>query len=160
VVQAPPGTAPVVDDLSFSYDLQGRLLTAFNPSSQGITQTYDGLGRMDTRTALGRQLGYQYDLAGRRTRLTYPDNFYVTYSYTNLNELKSITDSIGTVLATYSYDGMGVRTGLMRGPDVAMTIYVPDAVKRLQQLKQEDPFLCDDAQRQQLCEWADVQVRV
>jgi RHS repeat-associated protein len=105
-------------------------------TGNGVTQSYDGLGRLETRTVFGRALGYQYDLAGRRTRLTHPDGFYLTYGYTNANELLTITDSTGTTLATYGYDGLGARTSLSR-PNGTLTSYVPDAVQRLQQLTQD-----------------------
>src|SRR5690606_33313858 len=103
-----PGTA---EDVYFSYDNQGRLLSALyaNVPGNGVTQTYDGLGRLQTRTVFGRQLSYQYDLAGRRTRLTHPDGFYVDYGYTNTNELQWIMDSTGTMLATYGYNALGLR---------------------------------------------------
>jgi YD repeat-containing protein len=102
------------EDVHFSYDNQGRLRSALynDVAGNGISQTYDGLGRLETRTVFGRQLSYHYDLGGRRDRLTYPDGFYVTYGYTNTDELQSITDSTGTVLASYVYDALGARTGL------------------------------------------------
>ncbi|MBX5461612.1 MAG: RHS repeat-associated core domain-containing protein [Steroidobacteraceae bacterium] len=127
-----PGTA---EDVYFSYDNQGRLLSALyaNVPGNGVTQTYDGLGRLQTRTVFGRQLSYQYDLAGRRTRLTHPDGFYVDYGYTNANELLWIMDSTGTMLATYGYNALGLRTSLSR-PNGALTSYVPDAAQRLHQL--------------------------
>lgn len=62
-----------------------------NVPGSGITQTYDGLGRLESRAAFGRQMSYLYDLAGRRKRLTYPGGFYVTYDYTNVGELLSVT---------------------------------------------------------------------
>jgi YD repeat-containing protein len=126
------------EDVHYSYDNQGRLLAALydNVAGNGITQTYDGLGRLATRSVFGRQLSYQYDLAGRRTQLTHPDGFFVTYAYTNADELQSITDSAGTVLATFGYDHLGSRTSLSR-PNGAATSYVPDAISRLQQLTQD-----------------------
>ncbi len=130
-----PATA---EDVYFAYDNQGRVLSALynNTSANGIVQTYDGLGRLSTRTVFGRQLSYQYDLLGRRTRLTHPDGFYVNYGYSNVDELASVTDSTGAALATYGYDALGARTSLWR-PNTALTTYVPDALKRLQQLTQD-----------------------
>lgn len=126
------------EDVYFAYDNQGRLLSALfnNTAGNGVTQTYDGLGRMDARTVFGRQLSYQYDLQGRRTRLTHPDGFYVTYGYSNVDELLTLTDSAGTTVATYGFDGLGFRTGVTR-PNGASTIFVPDAAGRLQQLTQD-----------------------
>jgi len=128
-----PGNA---EDVSFTYDNQGRMLTAFFNAGNGISQTYDGLGRLATRTFFTRTLSYQYDLRGRRTRLTHPDGFYVNYAYSNTDDLLSLTDSTGATVATYGYNGLGARTSLSR-PNGASTSYVPDAVERLQQLTQD-----------------------
>jgi YD repeat-containing protein len=46
-----------------------------------------------------------------------------------------LTDSTGTTVATYGYEGLGNRTSLTR-PNGAATAYVPDAAGRLQQLAQ------------------------
>ena len=68
---------------------------------------------------------------------THPDGFHVNYAYSNVDELTSLTDSTGATLAIYGYDGLGARTSLTRPPTGASTTYVPDAVKRLQQLTHE-----------------------
>jgi RHS repeat-associated protein len=130
-----PATA---EDVYFGYDNQGRVLSARygSTSGSGIVQTYDGLGRLSTRTVFGRQLSYLYDLLGRRTRLTHPDGFYVNYGYSNVDEVTTVTDSTGANLATYAYDGLGARSSITR-PNNALTSYVPDAVKRLQELRQD-----------------------
>jgi RHS repeat-associated protein len=135
VKSLPSGSA---ESVYFAYDNQGRLLSALynNAAGNGITQTYDGLGRLATRTAFGRQLSYGYDLASRRTRVTHPDGFYVTYGYTNADELASVTDSTGVTVASYSYNSLGARTQLSR-PNNAITTYTPDAIERLQQLTQD-----------------------
>lgn len=127
------------EDIFYSYDNQGRVLSALYGSTTGtgIVQTFDGLGRLQTRTTFGRELQYGYDLAGRVTQLTYPDGFYVTYNYTN-EELHTIVDSAGATLATYSYDSLGAPTQLTR-PNNANTSYTPDALERLEQLTQSFP---------------------
>jgi RHS repeat-associated protein len=127
------------DDVYMNYDNQGRVLWARkgSVSGLGIDQTYDGLGRISTRTVLGRQLSYQLDLAGRRTRLTYPDAFYVTYGYSNADELTTVSDSTGVTLATYTYNTAGYPTGITRPGTAAVTTYTPDALGRLRVLGQD-----------------------
>ena len=132
-VEDVPGSA---EDVSFTYDNQGRVLSANFNNGTGITQAYDGLGRLASRTVFGRAMSYQYDLAGRRTRLTYPGGFYVNYAYTNVDELSSLTDSAGAVVASFGYDALGARTSVSR-PNGAATSYVPDALERLQSLTQD-----------------------
>src|SRR6185437_10303096 len=123
------------EDVFYSYDNQGRLLSALfgSATGTGITQTYDGIGPLQTRTVFGRELQYGYDLANRVIQLTYPDLFYVKYNYTN-EELQTIVDSTGATLATYSsYDTLGTPTKLT-WQNGAITTYTPDALERLGQL--------------------------
>jgi RHS repeat-associated protein len=126
------------EDVYYSYDLHGRLLSALygNVAGNGVSQTYDALGRLSTSTEFGRQISYLYDLSGRRTRLTHPDGFYVTYGYTNANELATVTDSAGALLATYSYSGVGGLSSIAR-QNGTLTSFVPDAIQRLLQLTQD-----------------------
>jgi RHS repeat-associated protein len=130
------GGPVAVEDLTFNYDLQGRLIGALNASNAGITQTYDGLGRLSTKTAYGKQLGYLYYSNGLRQRLTYPGGAYVEYTYNNAGALRTIADNTGALLATYGYDGLGSLTDLTRGANSGATSFTPDAIQRLQQLTQ------------------------
>lgn len=128
---------PGAEDVYFSYDNQNRMLTATYDSQTGpgVVHTYDGLGRLDTRTVFGRTLGYKYDAAGRRTRVIHPDGFYVEYWFNPAGELTSITDSTGTTLASYNYDALGRRDGIDRASG-ASTALGYDPVSRLDTLTQ------------------------
>ena len=100
-----PGSEP---DVSYSYDLQGRM-TGASQAGNALTFGYDALGR---NTSQGGPLGtvqMQYDLAGHRTGITWPDSFQVSYSYENNGAMGGIYDSSG-ITASFAYDDLGRRT--------------------------------------------------
>ncbi len=73
-----------VSDTAYTYNARGLQLSAlFVGSGQGVTNTYDGFGRLGSSTTTmggtSRTLSYQYDADGNRTRLTHPDGNFVNY---------------------------------------------------------------------------------
>lgn len=104
--------------ISRTYDGTGRPLTITQGSSS-LLVGYDDLGQASAMTSNGLKLSYRYDLAGRRTRLTYPDNFYVTYEHGDAGELSEIRENGSALLASFAYDGMGRRTGIIRANGTA-----------------------------------------
>lgn len=126
-------------DVSYTYDLLGRLLTA-ETSAQTLTFEFDALGRNLSQEGPQGAASYQYDAAGRRTRLTYPGSgLEVGYSYLVTGEVTEIREnpSGGNVLlGTYAWDNLGRRTSLARGNSTSTT-YTYDAVSRLNQLVQD-----------------------
>ncbi|MEP3464606.1 MAG: hypothetical protein ABJN65_01150, partial [Parasphingorhabdus sp.] len=131
-----PGTA---NDVHYSYDLQGRQLTARLVSSGGLglTNAYDALGRLtsvtDTTGGGSRTTSYLYDTASRRTRMTYSDGYYVAYEYKTDGWLYRLRENGSGILATYAYDANGRRTSLTYG-NGAVTNYAYDAASRLASL--------------------------
>ncbi len=87
-------------------------------SGQGLTHTYDTLGRLasttDTTNGGSRTLSYQYDIAGRRTRLTHPDGVYFTYAYSPAGQVTAVKQYASTNLVTYAFDGLGRTTAINR----------------------------------------------
>jgi RHS repeat-associated protein len=126
------------EDIYYAYDNWGRLLSARfgSATGAGVVNTYDGLGRLHTRTVFGRTLSYEYDPMGNRTQITHPDGFYATYHYNNASELTSIQDSTNATLAMYTYDNLGRRVGFGRG-NGAGTGYGFDVIGRLGSLTQD-----------------------
>lgn len=134
-----------IADQDYTYDLLSRALTAkFSTGSQGVTNTYDALGRLtSTTTDVGgaaRALSYAYDIAGRRTRLTWWDGVYVDYDRLVTGELSKVRLNGATsgsgVLATFGYDDLGHRTSLLRGNGLT-TSYSYDALSRLVSLSHD-----------------------
>ena len=123
-------------DISYGYDLLGRLTSSSNPHGHVTNYAYDALGRVLTEyTTYGScRAGQQYDLAGRRTRFTWSDGYYVTYDHLVTGEVSAIRENgassgIG-VLASYAHDDLGRRTSLTRG-NSAVTGYGYDAASRM-----------------------------
>jgi RHS repeat-associated protein len=133
-----PGTEP---DVTFSYDLQGRMLGA-SQTGNVLGFTYDALSRNLTQTGPLGTLSFAYDAAGRRTLTTYPGapalaittDYDVTGNVTKLRE-NGATTGVG-VLGTYAYDSLGRRISLTRG-NGAVTIYAYDGINRLTSLSHD-----------------------
>lgn len=128
-----PGTE--VDE-SFSYDNLGRLKWAVK-GALGNTQTYDALGRQTFEAQQYGSVSRQFDLAGRVTRVVWSDGFYVDYDRLVTGEVSKIRENGATtgvgVLATYSFDGSGNRTGVTFGNGVVQA-FAFDPVGRLASL--------------------------
>lgn len=123
------------DDVFTTYDLLDRRLTATfvapGSTADGITWTWDALGRPLTETAYGRTLTSTYDLAGRRTRLTWPGGAdWVSYGWDLANRMTTVEQSPtgGTTIGDYAYDALGRRTSFTRFSGGTTTwSYVPNS---------------------------------
>lgn len=131
---------------SFTYNNFNQVLTHTNNSTGGVSQTssyvFNSLGwlKNESRVAGGVSLGsvsYGYDAFGRRTSLTWPDNFSVSYDYKvngiESEYLRKITESNGTLLASFDYYDNGRRKSLTRGNGVVTSYGYND----LDQLKNQ-----------------------
>jgi RHS repeat-associated protein len=134
-----PGTS---GDVSYSYDQRGLKMTAlFSATGLGVTNAYDGFGRMSqstTNMAGGtRSISYAYDANGNRTRVTYPDGAFFDYAYDGLDRLKRICENevncevSSAPIVSVSYDIQGRRAELARGASVSVTDYGYDDISRL-----------------------------
>lgn len=120
-------------DVYYGYDLRGlQTFARFDSQSgQGVTNSYDGFGRLTTSTLTMDgtwATNYTYDANGNRIRVTYPDGNYVTYAYDGLDRPLEIRRSGSAVLASYAYDAAGRRTAFNGG---FTTSYGYDAAGRL-----------------------------
>jgi RHS repeat-associated protein len=125
-----------VGDISYTYDLLSRPLTAVQPGVRTVSMTWDALGRQLTETTPLGQMTMQYDIANRRTRLTWPDGYLVDYTYDLTDAMTSLTSTGSAVVANYGYDNLGRRTSVTRdsGPSTA---YGYDGVSRLTSLSHD-----------------------
>jgi YD repeat-containing protein len=116
-----------------AYDNLGRITSA-SETGNPLTFGWDALSR---KTSEGGPLGtttFGYDAADERTSITYPSTTALTinYAYLTTGELDTIKQST-TVLADYSYDDLGNRTGVSFG-NGASQAFSYDPVSRLSQL--------------------------
>lgn len=100
-------------DVYFAYDLYGNLTNARfdSPSGQGVSVSYDGLGRLVAETVAmdgdTRTVRSAYDTASHRTSLTYPDNQVFTYTYDVNGRPNLIRDPANNALVDFNYDLSG-----------------------------------------------------
>lgn len=130
--------AGIDEDISYSYDLLGRMRTSSTPWGHRTDLVYDALGRRTGETTTyGPLKTSYYDAAGRRTRLSWHDGFYVDYDYDTAGNVTAIRENGATsgvgVLATYAFDNLGRRTGVTFGNGSAQS-FGYDAVSRLSSL--------------------------
>lgn len=108
----------------YAYDLRGlQTMARFDSlSGQGITNGYDGFGRLSATTAvmnLGateviRNLSFIHDANGNRTRITYPDGQYASAAWDGLDRFYFHNMSGGTNLNYATYNSQGRVTTLLR----------------------------------------------
>lgn len=87
-------TLPDSNSIDFTLDGNGnRLFTKLNKTTVNVSQTFDRINRLMTRTDLyGNRIAYEYSAANQIQSITYPDNSVVTYSYDNLQRMKMVKD--------------------------------------------------------------------
>lgn len=108
-------TEPSGPSVYYAYDLQGHQLYARfgSATGSGITNTYDGLGRLLTsttnQTGASLLVSHQYDAASNLTSVTHPDNQVFTYAYDELSRLTGLYQGTGTgnPLDTFTYNADG-----------------------------------------------------
>jgi RHS repeat-associated protein len=101
-------------DVYYSYDLRNLQLSARfdSQSSEGVTNTYDGFGRLSSSridmAAVSRTLTYDYDADGNRLHITHPDGFaFRTYYDLRDRAYLGRQGDAGTFLAGFSFDPLG-----------------------------------------------------
>ncbi|MEQ1539896.1 MAG: RHS repeat-associated core domain-containing protein [Sphingorhabdus sp.] len=107
----------------------------------------DALGRQTGESSPLGIYGKGYDAAGRLNLLVWPDNFYVNYDYNAIGNVTAIRENGATsgagVLAQYSYDSLGRRTGIVRGNGNNTGIGY-DTASRLQSIGHDFPGTAND----------------
>jgi len=128
-----PGTA---GDVYYGYELSGVQTYALfgSPSGQGVTNKYDGFGRLKSTTTnmsgFSRTIQHLYDLDGDRTSITFPDNNYFTYQYDGVDRLSGIVENATPSILGQTYHANGTRWTQNRG--AVGTTYNFDPAERLQ----------------------------
>ncbi|WP_084788092.1 RHS repeat domain-containing protein [Sphingomonas yabuuchiae] len=131
-----PNTNIAEVDVSYAYDLTGRLTRAQDQNGWFNAYAYDALGRVTTQSSNIASNTLQYDGSGNLTRHTWDDGFFVTYDYDALGEMTAVRESGSFVLVSFEYDNLGRRLTLSRGNGTT-TSYGYDAASRLTSLRQD-----------------------
>jgi RHS repeat-associated protein len=103
--------SPIVDSDTFTYDANGRMLTAISGRyGNTVTFVYDNAGRKTSESqAVASQTyttSYAYDSASRVTSMTYPDGKVVDRSYNSRGLLDEVEfDSSSVDIRTYDNAG-------------------------------------------------------
>lgn len=129
----------------YGYDVRGLQTYARfgSTSGQGITNAYDGYGRLTSSTStmggISRALAYQYDAAGNRTQVLHPDGIHFDMTYDAGNRMVH-ADWWGPVSGTVpfmqiTYDSLGRRTLINRASSYSGYGY--DAISRLSSQSQQ-----------------------
>jgi RHS repeat-associated protein len=125
-------------DVYYGYDLLGRMTYARfdSVSGDGVTNAYDGFGRLASSTmAMGgfsRQLSSLYREDGARIRLTHPDDLAFTFEHDALGRLTHFYQGIGTsvILGQFTYNAQGSLASRIDRPGSSATFNY-DALGRL-----------------------------
>lgn len=115
---------------TFSYDLNGNIITASNPDVS-YTFIYNALNRIVsvTNTTIGKTVNYAYICCGLKGKMTDPEGGVTNYSYDALKRLVRLTNPSGET-TTYIYDNPGrlTRKGMANG---TYSTYSYDTIGRL-----------------------------
>lgn len=138
------GPTPDSDDsvTVYAYDPEGNLTQLTGPEGEVTTMTYDGAGRMATRTVEAAPFDdlttiYDYDGIGNVKQITLPTTHVMNYEYDEADRLKRVYDSEGEI-AFYTRDANGNVLTRADGNGNAWT-YVYDALDRMAEM--QDPLV-------------------
>jgi YD repeat-containing protein len=94
-----------------TYDTSNRLVTVTSPAGQHLYFNY-GTGASNylvtsVTTDFGITLSYTYNSLGELVQVTKPDLTNLFYTYNAQSEITAVTDQLGKVLETHTYDSNG-----------------------------------------------------
>ena len=130
---AAPGGA---DSVHYRYDLrnQPRDVRFGSAAGEGVTNTYDGFGRLaSTRLVFAgtdRTLTYAYDSGSRRIRITHPGGTYFTTDYDALGRPTYVRQNGATAMYYFGYNAAGLPVGTSRANGTS-TQWGYDPIQRL-----------------------------
>ncbi len=135
-----PGQVSTTDYEEYTYDQNGNSLTKRTRDGQTITNGYDALDRLTSKSpGTGTPVYYGYDLRGlsKFARFDAQNGYGVSSAYDALGRLTSATINLDGVNRTVSsqYDANGNKTRVTH-PDGAYFTYTYDGRDRLTQVRE------------------------
>lgn len=117
-------------NLSFTYDANGNVLTMTDPLGRLTRQTFDSLNRLTRITdAAGGITAITYDAEDRPLTLTDPNGAVTTYTYNGFGDLiQRVSPDTGTTI--YRYDASANLSQMLDGRGVVAN-YTYDALNRI-----------------------------
>jgi YD repeat-containing protein len=111
-----------------SYDSSNRLVTVTDPASRHLYFGYaNGSSFLVTSVTsdFGISLSYAYDAQGRLSQVTKPDSTTVSFTYNSQSLITAVTDSVGKILESHSYDanGRGLTSSRAAGVEALTVAY-------------------------------------
>jgi len=120
-------------------------------TGEGVTMSYDALGRLNTTTTLmdgvSRTLSNAFDVAGNRVELTWMDGAKTSFAYDPANRMATVYEgALGSTInmVSYGYNGLGRKTS-QSGRYGSVSSYGYDAVSRLASLSLDVAGTAQDA---------------
>lgn len=119
------------EDVYYGYDLRGLMLYALfgSTSGAGITNTYDGFGRLISTTStmggISRAVSEGHDNDGDRISVTFPDGNYFDYDYDGLDRLSDVRENGSTTVVSEGYSPYGMLSSETRGGVTSSYDYEP-----------------------------------
>jgi YD repeat-containing protein len=110
-------------NVRYAYDLRGLQLSAlYTGTDQGVTNAWDGFGRMtSTTTAMGaftRTVSHKYDREGRRIETTFPDGVKVWTARDGLGrateDYQGAHGTTSNIMTAFAYNAAGQRSQIGR----------------------------------------------
>ena len=115
---------------TFTFDSEGRPLTAVDPLSHSTHFAYDTSSDLISITdPLSRTTSRSFDAAGRLISVANPLGQKTQYAYDSLNQVTQVTDVLGNA-TSFAYDPNGNLTGVTDANNHA-TNYAYDSMDRL-----------------------------
>jgi RHS repeat-associated protein len=112
-----------------TYDQGNRLTQVTDPAGRTVTLGYNDSNNPGQATTVQDAVGviatYTYDTSSRLTQVTYADSSSLNFAYDGSSMITSVTDSLGKVLETHTYDTLhrGLTSSRANGVDLVSVDY-------------------------------------